>query len=218
MARLLPISLMKRQHHDIVRFLKVALKGDFLTFLRAQSKAQQILSKIEEQSEKQFLPIIGQKRGAVLKQVIREHKPKRVLEIGTLIGYSAILIAKELPPEAELVSIEIHEDEAKIARLNIQTAEVSPKVQVLTGDAKKVLPKLSGTFDMVFIDAEKTEYLQYLKLAEHKLHKGSVILADNAGVFADQMKDFLDYVRNSGKYESRYFGFENDGVEVSVKL
>ena len=71
---------------------------------------------------------------------------------------------------------------------------------------------------MVFIDAEKSEYLQYLQLAETKLHKGTVIVADNAGIFADQMKDYLDYVRSSNRYKSHYLGFGNDGVEVSEKL
>ena len=71
---------------------------------------------------------------------------------------------------------------------------------------------------MVFIDAAKEEYFEYLRLIERKLHKGSVIVADNAGVSADQMKEYLDYVRSSGKYTSEYMSFGEDGVEVSVKL
>jgi predicted O-methyltransferase YrrM len=77
---------------------------------------------------------------------------------------------------------------------------------------------LTGKFDMVFIDAAKEEYFDYLKLMEKKLHKGSVIVADNAGIFADQMKEYLDNVRSSGKYTSKYMPFGEDGVEVSVKL
>jgi predicted O-methyltransferase YrrM len=71
---------------------------------------------------------------------------------------------------------------------------------------------------MVFIDADKTEYLDYLRLAEDKLHKGSVVVADNAGIFADQMKDYVDYVRSSGRYSSEYVPVGEDGLEVSVKL
>jgi predicted O-methyltransferase YrrM len=76
---------------------------------------------------------------------------------------------------------------------------------------------LEGTFDFAFIDAEKNQYFQYLKLTEDKLHRGAVLFADNAGIFADQMRDYLDYVRNSGNYKSRYLQVGYDGVEVSVK-
>jgi len=88
----------------------------------------------------------------------------------------------------------------------------------MVGDAIKVIPKLTGKFDMVFIDAAKEEYFDYLRLVEKKLHKGSVVVADNAGIFADQMKEYLDYARSSGKYASKYMPFGEDGVEISVRL
>ncbi len=180
--------------------------------------AEQVLREIELQSKKQFLPIIGPEKGTVLTRVIRETQPRRVLEVGTLIGYSAILMGKYLPANAEIVTIEIHADEAQIAKENIQRAKIPPKIEVIVGDAKKIIPELTGFFDMVFIDAEKTEYLTYLQLAEPKLLVGSVIVADNAGIFADQMHDYLAYVRSSGKYKSHYEAFGKDGVEVSIKL
>jgi predicted O-methyltransferase YrrM len=71
---------------------------------------------------------------------------------------------------------------------------------------------------LVFIDADKKEYLKYLRLIEGKLHKGSVVVADNAGIFADQMEDYLDYVRSSGNYESKLVSVGEDGLELSVKL
>jgi len=83
-------------------------------------------------------------------------------------------------------------------------AGIKPKVEVLVGDALKLIGELEGEFDMVFLDANKREYLEYLKLVEDKLHKGSVVVVDNAGSFADLMKDYLDYVRKSGKYDSRF--------------
>jgi predicted O-methyltransferase YrrM len=182
------------------------------------SEAEKVLKEIESRSERKFLPIIGPDKGRVLVRVIHEIKPKRVLEVGTLVGYSAILMAKELESDAHLITIEVHSDEAEIARENIKRAEVSPSIDVVVGDAIKVIPKLAGKFDMVFIDAEKTEYLGYLRLVERKLHRGSVVVADNAGIFADQMKDYLNYVRSSGRYRSEYVSFGEDGVEVSVKL
>ncbi len=180
--------------------------------------AEQVLREIEQQSKKQFLPIIGREKGTVLTRVIRETQPKRILEVGTLIGYSAILMGKDLPTNAEIMTIEIHADEAQLAIENICRAQILPRVEVLVGDAKKVIPELTGFFDMAFIDAEKTEYLAYLQLAEPKLLVGSVVVADNAGIFAEQMSDYLAYVRSSGKYKSSYESFGEDGVEVSIKL
>jgi predicted O-methyltransferase YrrM len=128
------------------------------------------------------------------------------------------LIGNELESDASLITIEIHASEAKMARENIKRANVPPTIDVIVGDALEVLPKLTGEFDMVFIDADKSEYIDYLRLVEDRLHKGSVIVADNAGIFARQMRDYLDYVRSSGKYKSKYVPVGEDGLEVSVKM
>jgi predicted O-methyltransferase YrrM len=182
------------------------------------NKAEIILRAIEKRANNEFLPIVGPEKGRVLAEEIRKAKPKRVLEIGTLIGYSAILIGKELDETAQLITIEIHAEEAKTAEENIREAQIPPKVDVITGDALKVIPELKGFFDFVFIDAEKTEYLDYLRLAEDKLRKGNVIVADNAGIFFKQMTAYLDYVRTSGKYRSKYVPVGVDGLEITVKL
>ena len=182
------------------------------------SNADKILKEIEEKAETEFLPIVGPERGKILAEEIRKARPKRVLEVGTLIGYSAILMGKELDKKAQITTIENHAEEAKAAENNIRRAEIPPKVEVLTGDAIQIIPTLKGAFDFVFIDADKTEYVSYLRLAENKLHKGTVVVADNAGIFARQMKEYLDYVRASGKYSSRYVQAGEDGLEISLKL
>jgi caffeoyl-CoA O-methyltransferase len=191
------------------------------------SKAEKVLREIEGVARtRRFLPIVGPSRGQILVKVIREIKPKRVLEVGTLIGYSTILIGKELGSNAHLITIEIDINNAKIARENIRKAEILPTVEVLVGDAIEVIPRLESMFDLVFIDADKTEYLDYLRLIEEKLHKGSVIVADNV----EHAPPYLDYVRSSGKYSSRFVPVDpvtvghyrsyrcEDGLEISVKL
>lgn len=182
------------------------------------SRADKVLKEIEGMTKSKSLPIVGRVKGKVLEEIIREIKPKRILEVGTLIGYSAIMMAKELQSDAHLITIEIRADEAKMARENIKRAEIPPTVDVIVGDAIKVIPKLTEQFDMVLIDADKSEYLDYLRLVEDKLHRGSVVVADNAGIFAEEMKDYLDYVRSSGNYSSKYVPVGDDGLEVSVKL
>jgi predicted O-methyltransferase YrrM len=144
------------------------------------TKADEVLREIEEMAESEFWPIIRLDKGKVLAEVVRKVKPKKVLEVGTLIGCSAILIGKELDKKAMITTIEIHASEAKTAEENIKRSGIPPKVNVVVGDALKVLPRLKGRFDAVFIDADKTEYLQYLKLMEDKLHEGTVVVADNA--------------------------------------
>jgi predicted O-methyltransferase YrrM len=182
------------------------------------NKAKIVLQEIEKKARKEFLPIVGHEKGRILAQEIRKAKPKRVLEVGTLIGYSAILMGKELDKNAQMITIEIHAEEVKIAEENIRKAEMPAKIEVVTGNAIQVIPQLKDAFDFVFIDAEKTEYLAYLQLAEDKLRKGTVIVADNAGIFANKMADYLNYVRISGKYRSRYVPVGMDGLEITVKL
>jgi predicted O-methyltransferase YrrM len=183
----------------------------------ATPKAETVLREIEKRANNEFLPIVGSEKGKVIIETLRKVKPKRVLEVGTLIGYSAILMGKELDDDAQIITIEIHADEAETAEENIRKAAIPPKVKVITGDALQVIPKLKGRFDLVFIDAAKNEYLDYLRLAEDKLCEGAVIVADNAGIFAKQMKNYLDYVRTSGKYRSKYVQVGVDGIEISVK-
>ncbi len=182
------------------------------------SSADGVLRQIEAASKKQFLPIVGPKKGKILAEEIRKAKPKHVLEVGTLIGYSTVLMGKELDETAEIITVEIHRGEAEEAGENVVKANIPAKVKIITGDALEVIPTLKGPFDFAFIDAGKTEYFQYLTLAEDKLCKGSVVVADNAGIFADEMRDYLDYVRNSGKYRSRFVRVGGDGLEISVKL
>jgi predicted O-methyltransferase YrrM len=120
------------------------------------TKADEVLREIEEMAENEFLPIIGPDKGKILAEAVRKIKPKQVLEVGTLIGYSAILMGKELDEEATITMIEIHASEAKTAEENIKRCEIPPKVNVVVGDALEVIPSLKGRFDAVFIDAEKT--------------------------------------------------------------
>ena len=181
------------------------------------SKADEVLRRIEKMSETQFLPIVGPEKGRVLAKVVRDTKPKSLLEVGTLVGYSAIIIGQELDADAHMITIEIHPDEARMARQNISEAGIRAKIDVLVGDAIKIIPTLKGPFDLVFIDASKTEYYHYLKLIEDILHTGSIIVADNAGIFADQMKDYLKYLRTSAQYRSKYVKVAGDGLEISIR-
>src|SRR6266516_6149379 len=166
---------------------------------KSSDPADVVLREIEEMGKKSFIPSIGPVKGRILADIVREHKPRLILEIGALYGYSAILIAQNSPTGAEITTVEKDPRHARITQENVARAGLDDRIKVVQGDAATILPRLPGPFDLVFLDAEKTQYLAYLKAVEEKLPQESVIVADNVGVFHDQMMDYLNYVRTTGR-------------------
>lgn len=186
-------------------------------------KAEKVLRSIMEETGHRFLPIIDSgdgSKGRLLEAIVKKEKPRLALEIGTLVGYSAIKIIRNLPSSGKLVTLEINPETAAEAIENLKEASMLNKAEVIIGSALKTIPKLKGKFDFIFIDAEKSEYMMYLQLLEKYdlLNKSAVIFADNAKVFEREMADYLAYMRNSGKYRSNFYDFGFDGVEVSEKI
>jgi len=178
-------------------------------------QADEVLENIQKAQRHTFLPIIGKDKGQVLVRIVQSQNPQRILEIGTLVGYSAILMAKHLPQGAKIVSIEVDKDSAGQARKNISEAQLEEKIELIVGDARREIKKLKEKFDVLFLDAAKE---QYLKLAEPKLKEGAIVVADNVKIFKDDMADFLEYVRQSGRFRSERIDFGQDAVEVAIKL
>lgn len=182
---------------------------------------EEVLKSIEEEAPGRGLPIIGPLRGPILDEVVSEHHPSSILEVGTLVGYSAIRMGRHLRPGQTITCVELKDEMAKVARENIQKAGLTDRINLIVGDANKVLPKLQGSYDMVFLDAVKDEYLGYLKSVERLLHKGSVVVADNVKSHSAEVAGYLSYVRDSGKYRSQYREPPDggpDAVEISVRL
>ena len=138
-----------------------------------------------EESHRAALPDIqvSPAQGRLLQLLARMVGAHRILEIGTLGGYSTIHLARTLPDDGTLVSLEVSERHAEVARRNIERAGLAGKVEVRTGDAHELLAQMvrggEGPFDAVFIDADKTGYMEYLERALALSHPGTVILADN---------------------------------------
>ena len=180
------------------------------------SSTQPVLEKIEALSKQQSgLPILGARKGKLLADLVRAQKPRRILEVGTLIGYSAILMAAELPPDARITCVEVSADNAAKARRNFAEAGVADRIEVVVGPGTSVIPTLKGPYDFMFIDAAKEEYLQYLKAAEPKLTKTATVVADNVGMFRKEVTPYLDHVKKGGGYTSETHDFGTDAVEVS---
>ncbi|MER5176044.1 MAG: CmcI family methyltransferase [Candidatus Nitrosocosmicus sp.] len=190
------------------------------------TKAADVLKSLEELGKKQYLPSIGPVKGKIVVDIIKKYQPKNILEIGSLYGYSAILMASVLPDVGRVVAIEIDKKNADIAKKNIKDAGFLNKIDLLIGNALELIPRLDYKFDLLFLDAAKNEYLQYLNLAEEKnlIKKNAIIIADNVGIFKNEMLDYLEYIRNSGIYKSETiettleFAKDRDAIEVSVRV
>jgi predicted O-methyltransferase YrrM len=178
-------------------------------------------------AEKEFVPSIGPIKGKIVADIIKKYQPENILEIGTLYGYSAILMANTLSGlDGKVVTIEIDKSIADIARKNIADAGLSEKIKVIVGNALDIIPNLNQKFKLMFLDAAKVEYLKYLKSAEKKcLEKGAVIVADNVEVSKNEMLDYLEYVRSSGVYKSEtietvleFTPNVKDAIEVGINV
>jgi predicted O-methyltransferase YrrM len=162
------------------------------------------------------IPVIGRAKGRIIRRLIDRHRPTRAVEIGSLLGYSAILIASALPPRGRLTCIEANPLLAELTKANTAEAGLGRKVKVVVGDALRALPLLPGRYDFVLIDAAKEDYLDYLRQLEPKLADGAVIVADNTGVFRREVAPYLEHVRGDARYASRQYEVDDDAVEVSI--
>jgi predicted O-methyltransferase YrrM len=178
-------------------------------------------------ADKQFVPSIGPIKGKIITGIIQKYKPRNILEVGTLYGYSAILMADTLNgANGKVITIEIDKPIADIARKNISDAGLADKIDVIVGNALDVIPRLNSKFDLLFLDAAKGEYLKYLELAQKRnLKEGSIIVADNVEISKSEMQDYLEHVRNSRGYRSKtikttveFTPNVKDAMEVSIKV
>ena len=174
----------------------------------------------------QFLMNVGPEKGEILKNHLLKSKPNNVIELGTFIGYSAVLISSTIGEKSQLTSIDSDIHSIEIAKELINYAGLDHKVNLIYGSAEEIIPKLNFNADFVFIDHAKKKYLSDLKLLESKgiIVKNSVVFADNVGIFKDEMAEYFDHVRESGEYLSQNFSskleYRNniyDAVEISIK-
>ena len=121
----------------------------------------------------------GHLQGQVLQMISCMIQPRRILEIGTFTGYSALCLAKGLTADGELHTIELRQEDAVLARSFFDRSTRSGQITIHTGNAADIIPKLEKNWDLVFIDADKPAYIQYFNLVFPRLRKNGFILADN---------------------------------------
>ncbi len=175
-----------------------------------------LLQELEQQSIKRGLPIIGSEKGAWLHQKVQEHQPKKVLELGTAVGYSGIILGSE---GAELTTIELDERLAREAGENFKKFRTA--AQVVVGNAVEEVRKLASKprhhekFDLIFIDHTKSQYREVLDDCFQLLKKGGVLIADNITFTGCQ--DFKEIVLAHRELKTEIINIR-DGLSYSQKL
>lgn len=155
-------------------------RGEFLTELRRKSAI-----------EDSYAPIVQKSTEQLIITLLKLIKPQRVLEVGTAVGYSAILMADNLPDDSTIVTIERYKKHADIAVDNVFASGYEKKIKVIEGEAAEVLHWLDGSFDFIFLDAAKGQYIEFLPDILRLLKSGGVLLSDNIlyhGMVEDEEK------------------------------
>jgi len=176
--------------------------AELFTRLAAETK--------ETQSAPQMM--VGQLEGAFLSFIVYLAKPKLVLELGTFTGWSSVAMAGALPPGGKIITCDINEETNAIARRYAEEAGVADRIEYVLGPGVESIAKLTGPFDLVFIDADKPGYIDYYEAALPKLAEGGVIMADNTlssgrvldpagNEMAEAITRFNDHVRADARVE-----------------
>ena len=139
----------------------------------------EILDEIEREALRSDVPIIRKEMQTFLKVFLAMKRPARILEVGTAVGFSAILMAEYNPGACEIITIENYEKRIPIARENFKRAGKESVITLLTGDAKEVLPTIEEPFDFIFMDAAKGQYIHFLPEVLRLLKSGGTLISDN---------------------------------------
>ena len=193
----------------------------------------EVCDEIEEFAHQTNVPIIRKEMESFLRVLIEIKKPKRILELGTAIGYSAILMANSMPEDCRITTIENYDKRIPIAKENFKRAGVEDKVELLEGDALKILQKLNVPYDFVFMDAAKAQYPVYLKEIMRLLPVGGILVADNVlqdgelvesryaverrnRTIHSRMREYLYEVKNMEELETTIIPI-GDGITLSLR-
>ena len=152
----------------------------FVTYINSLDKGNtEILDTIEREALDDFVPIIRKEMQSFLKVLLAMQRPKRILEVGTAVGFSSILMAEYNPVECEIVTIENYDKRIPIARNNFARAGKENMITLIEGDAKEVLKTLETPFDMIFMDAAKGQYIHFMPDILRLLKLNGVLVSDN---------------------------------------
>lgn len=188
---------------------------------------------IETKARAEEVPIIRKETKELLKTLLRIKQPKRILEVGTAVGYSALYMKEQVSEETEIVTIENYPPRIEEASANFEKWDIHKKITLMPGDAALVLKELTEPFDFIFMDAAKGQYIHFLPDIVRLLRKGGILLSDNVLQDGDiiesryaikrrnhtihsRMREYLYVLKNSDEFTTSIIPI-GDGVALSVK-
>lgn len=203
------------------------------TFINSMDPGNpEYLNELEKYALDTFVPIIRKDMQAYLKFLMVQCQPKTILEVGTAVGFSALLMS-EYAPEAKIITIENYDKRIPIARANFEKYGKSDRITLLEGDAMEILPTLEGSYDFIFMDAAKGQYINFLPEILRLLTPGGMLVSDNVLQDGDIIESKYAVVRRDRTIHTRMRDYlyelkhmegittailpVGDGVTVSVK-
>ncbi|MCI8583079.1 MAG: O-methyltransferase [Dorea sp.] len=206
-----------------------------VTFINSMELPENpLLEEIEKEALESFVPIIRTETKSLLKVLLTLAKPVRILEVGTAVGYSALVMHTYAPENCKITTIENYKKRIPIARANFVRAGKESDITLIEGDALEVMKELTGSYDFIFMDAAKGQYVHYLPEAMRLLIPGGLLVSDNVLQDGDVINSRFAVERRNRTIHSRMreYLFElkhredlettilpvGDGVAVSVKL
>ncbi len=192
------------------------------------------LREVEKEALADYVPIIRKDMQMYLRTLLAMHRPKRILEVGAAVGFSASLMATYGPKDAAITTIENYEPRIPKARENFKKCNVEDKITLLEGDAAEILPTLEGPFDMIFMDAAKGQYINYWPELIRLTEPGSIIVTDNVLQDLDVIESHFIVTRRNRTIHKRMREYlytlthdrrfvtdileVGDGVSISVRV
>ena len=206
-----------------------------VTYIRSLERPENpVIEVIEQEALENFVPIIRKETQSFLKVMMLMNRPARVLEVGTAVGFSAILMSEYLPEGSRITTIENYEKRIPIARNNFKRAGKEEQITLIEGDAIEILKGLDGSFDLIFVDAAKGQYIHFLDDVLRLLAPEGVLVSDNVLQDGDvarsryaierrdrtihkRMRDYLYTIKNHPQLETTILPV-GDGVAISIKM
>jgi predicted O-methyltransferase YrrM len=187
------------------------------------AQVERVIQRVDRECRQRGVPMIGPQKARRLAELVRQKKPELVVEAGTALGYSGLWIARELKAlgRGKLITIEINPQTAKEAEANFRQAGLADVVEVRIRDARKICKEIQQPVDFLFLDCGYENYMPCLEAIESRLRPGAVIVADNAGIGASSMADYLKYVRQKFQSRTEWFDLDlpwakRDAMEISI--
>ena len=194
----------------------------------------QFLDQLELQAKKDRVPIIRREMQSFLKVLLQIKKPTKILEVGTAVGFSALLMAKYTPEDTRIVTIEKYEKRIPVAKANFQAAGMDHRITLLEGDALEILLEMEDSFDFIFMDAAKGQYIHFYPEVMRLLAPEGILVSDNVLQEGDlieshfaverrnrtiykRMREYLYVLKHDERLETSILPV-GDGAAVSYKM